>query len=179
MKNGRGPHPAKEHPMINLSAIESLVLSKVGSKLPESDVAPGNHPFDFVVRVSGVCCRGVDTEKTPTSRGLTKAAIGLFIQRSGLQRDLAIEILLGAMRDAAAMDEKAEEALMEVNGVKEATARFNAELKTLPKTPVKGAVRLRDVTVVSGGVLGDAFRPHEVASQDAEGEPVIPVISVG
>ena len=127
---------------ISLSDMQSLVLSKVGNKLEDADVAPGNVPFDFVVHIKGSLSRGEDTEKTPTSRALTLETMALFIHRMGIQREKALEILVDVMMDNVIREESTKEALMEVTGVKAAKERLATEMAKLPKTPVKGQVRL-------------------------------------
>lgn len=157
--------------------LKLTVLSKLPSKIKGTDIEPGRYPFDFTVRFSGTAERGADTVRTPTSRGLTLETMALFIRLCGFQRDHAIDLLVQAMRDNIERDEDQKAALLEISGVAEAKARIDAEMASLPKTPVRGAFRFVDINVEQVGVevLGDAGQDVQ---DPTAGDPEIPVISV-
>lgn len=163
--------------MTTLSAIQTVVLSKLEKQLPDATVPAGTHRFDFVVRVSGLATKAQDGEKKPTSRGLTLETLALFIQRAGIQREKALEILVDVMRDNIELGDDQKVALMEITGVKEAKDRLDREMEKLPKTKTSGAFKIKEISVEAFGaqIVGDTFVPHP-AAQKIEA-PVIPQIS--
>lgn len=170
--------------MTQLSAIQTVVLSKLEKAMPEGVTVPaGVHRFDFVVRVSGEATKAPDGEKKPTSRALTLETLALFIQRSGIQREKALEILVEVMRDNIILGDDQKVALMEVTGVKAAKERLDEEMEKLPKTKTAGAFKIKEISVEAFGaqVVGDTFVPHvekpKKAAKAKQADPVIPEIS--
>ena len=95
-----------------LSAIELLALGSLKAGSARDEVAPGNHPVDFTVRVHGTVKVGEDTEKAPTVRLPHLAVMALFIERMGFQRERAIQILFQCMQDAINLDKDSRETLL-------------------------------------------------------------------
>lgn len=112
----------------------------------------GTHTVDFTVRVQATLDKGADTMVKPTTSMPWLTVLALFIQRSGFQRDAAMDIIKAAMTDAVNMDGDAAKAIAKAAGVDDAKATFDAEvLSQLPKVPRQGAVKAKAVTVTVVG----------------------------
>ncbi len=146
---------------MTLSNLQVVVLSKIAGQLDKkADVAPGAHSFDFTVRVKGQATRGEDSEQKATCRALTMETLALFIQRAGMQREKALEILVDVMTDNIVRDASQQDALLKITGVKAAMVRLDAEMDKLPKTKKKGAfkfkgVEVTDCSAASAVIVGD------------------------
>ena len=131
--------------MSSINNTELLALSKsvkdAVTKATSEATSPGVYPVDFTVRISGTVQKGEDTFKVPTSRTPTLAAMALLIQRLGVQRERAVELLMSCVKDAIELGDDAEDQLMENTGVREMEARLRAEFAKLPPTKVNGAVK--------------------------------------
>ena len=133
--------------MSDLSNLQTVVLAKLNSRVEDLDVSPGAYEFDFCVRIQGRAVRAADTEATPTSRALTLETLALFIKRSGLQREAAINILMEVMRDSVQLGSDQKTALLEITGVAEARDRLAREMAKLPKVSRKGSFSFKEITV--------------------------------
>lgn len=164
--------------MIELSDIQTVVLSKLESKLPAATVPAGKHYFDFVVRITGEAVKSPDTKQKPTSRSLTLEMLALFIHRAGIQREKALEILVDVLRNNVQLGDDQKVALLEITGVKEAKDRLDEELSKLPKTPKAGAFSIKDIKIETFGakLVGDTFVPHAEKAKKTD-VPTIPEIS--
>lgn len=126
------------------TASSLLALSKATTSLAEARPAPGTYIVDEVVSVhiKGVLSISEDTEKTPTVSIPLKEVLALFIARSGATRESSISLLRECLADALKGGTKGEGA---VAAAAEIDAAFKEEVAaltaSLPKTPVKGAVR--------------------------------------
>lgn len=124
-----------------IAALDSL-LKGLGTQDAKGAIVPGHHSVDFTIRVSGSLTKAEDTTKKATSSIPWITAMALFVQRSGMQRDAAMDILLGAMVDALNLDKDAERELLKVSGVSDARELFEDRVTSkLPRTPVQGAVK--------------------------------------
>lgn len=89
-----------------------------------------------------------DTDKAPTSSIPMVAAMALLVRRMGLQRDDALRTLREVMQEALALKGDASSKLLAETGVLEAEEMIRSEvIAKLPRTPVKGAVKVEDVEV--------------------------------
>lgn len=153
--------------MIDLSDVQTVVLSKLGTELSKGvDVAPTGDtpvPFAFTVSVSGEYTRAEDTKKTPTSQSLTLEVLASILHDCGVVREHAIKAIVKATTEKISLGKDAKAALMQRTGVAEAMEKVKAAMEKLPKTPVKGAFKMDNVSVVSmsGVILGDSFKPHD------------------
>ena len=135
------------------SDLSVTVLSKIvpaaAEKAARDALTPGKFDVDFTVHVKGPVVIRQDTEKTPTVSIPLKEVLGLFIQRSGALRDANIALLRDCISDALAAkggDGGAKGAL--IGEFDEAFGKVVADfLSTLPKTPVKGAVDVKNISV--------------------------------
>lgn len=92
-----------------------------------------------------------DTDKAPTSSIPWLPTCALLLQRMGVQRDAALEILKDVMTEALDLGKDATKQLLEQSGVADMEKRLKAEvIEKLPRVPVKGAVTVKadDVRVV-------------------------------
>lgn len=84
-----------------------------------------------------------DTDKAPTSSIPWTAVTALLLQRMGVQRDGALDILRNVMNQALNLDKDATKTLMEEYDVKGMEKRLKEEvIAELPRVPVKGAVKV-------------------------------------
>lgn len=124
-----------------IAALDAL-LKDLNASDAKGRVAPGSHGVDFTIQVTGSITKFEDTTKKPTSSIPWLTTLALFVHRSGMQRDAAMEILKHAMVDALNLDKDAEKALLLVSGVADARNLFEEEvISKLPRTPVSGAVK--------------------------------------
>ena len=130
---------------MNMTASQVVALAKgikeAAVKAASDQLAPGVHEVSFLVRIEGALTKSEDTLKVPTCRTPWLAAFGLFLKRSGFQRDKAVRDLMECIREAIAMDESAAEALYAEVGIKEIEDQLKAEYAKLPKIRAAGQVR--------------------------------------
>jgi hypothetical protein len=132
--------------MTNLNDLTTLALSRAVStkedKAARDGVTAGTYEVDVTVRVRGTIEVLDDTEKTPTVSLPMKEVLALFIARSGCTREASIALLRECMTDALREGVKGEGA---VAAAADIDAQYKAAVKdmlaTLPKTPVRGAVK--------------------------------------
>ena len=114
------------------------------------EVGPGVHTnlvMDLTVRV-GEMRIGADTDKAPTCSIPLLPTLALMIKRMGFQREKALEVLTEVMTQAINLDKDATKALLAETGVADAEKLLKTEvIAKLPRTPVKGAVKVSDVEV--------------------------------
>lgn len=117
-------------------------------KSAKGNLTEGTHTVDFTVRVQATLDKGADTMVKPTTSMPWLTVLALFVQRSGFQRDAAMDMIRAAMTDAVNMDGDAAKALASAAGVDAAKELFDAEvLSQLPKVPRQGAVKAKAVNV--------------------------------
>lgn len=132
--------------MSTLTPLELLALSRVRSD--RDAVTPGVQAVDFTVHVSAEIVVGEDTEKIPTVSIPLKEVLALFIARAGVTRDASVALLRECMSIALALGPRGQGAIdsqIDIDEVfSEAVDKLTA---SLPRTPVRGQVRVRNLTV--------------------------------
>ena len=129
-----------------IAALDAL-LKDIDVSDAKGQIEPGSYDVDFTIRVIGGFKKLCDTTKKPSSSIPWITTLALFVHRSGMQRDKAMDILKHAMIDALNFDKDAEKEILKVSGVSDARDLLVDEvLSKLPRTPVKGAV-IGDVEV--------------------------------
>lgn len=127
---------------VQIAAIEAgLRTFEIGDA--KDRVTPGEHGFDFTVNFRGRLNKGNDYEKSPTTATPWLTVIGLFVRRSGIQRDKAMEYIRDAMIEAANVkgNKKAEKLLLEETGVGDAVETYKRDvIAKLPKTIAQGPI---------------------------------------
>lgn len=141
-------------PAITLDPIFSLALQHAMKKgldaKAREEVGPGVHNnlvMDLTVRVGEMRIAN-DTDKAPTCSIPMLPTLALLLKRMGFQRDKALEMLAEVMEEAINLDKDATKALLAETGVKEAQDLLKKNvIAKLPRTPVKGSVKVSDVEV--------------------------------
>lgn len=129
---------------MELTALQKLVLASVKTGDARDEVQPGVYDFDFTIRAKGTLSKGKDTEKTPTSSMPHITVLALMVRRMGIQRDAALAMLQECMTEALTMDVDAREKLLEAQPeIALAEQQVRKTLAALPKSPVKGAVKVQ------------------------------------
>jgi len=82
-----------------MNKITETALNKVMKSSKE--IAPGMYRVKTIVEVDAVIRKGEDYERAGTHKIPLKTALALFIQRTGLPGHKALDMLVGAMIDAA------------------------------------------------------------------------------
>ena len=136
-------------------ALNNLVAT-AAAKAARDELSVGTHSVDMMVHVTGTLTVGADTEKTPTVSIPVKEVLALFIARSGCTREASLALLKSCLSDALADSTKAVGA---IDNAVDIDAEFKAAVAgltaSLPKTPVKGAVKAKlTVTEVAERPLG-------------------------
>lgn len=91
------------------------------------------------LKVTGSVKKGADYERTPTVSIPHKLAMALFLEKSGITREVAAAMLVDAMTEALNLNEKGEEFVeAKLRDVDAAEARVAAMLGQLPKVVVNG-----------------------------------------
>ena len=106
-------------------------------------ITAGTHGFDFSLNFKGTLTKGDDYEKKPTTSTPWLTVIALFVRRSGIQRELAMQLIHDAMKEAIETkdDKKKSSLLMEETGVAEAKKAYEKEvLAKLKKTKCQGPI---------------------------------------
>lgn len=151
-------------PAITLDPIFSLALQHAMKKgldaKAREEVGPGVHNnlvMDLTVRVGEMRIAN-DTDKAPTCSIPMLPTLALLLKRMGFQRDKALEMLAEVMEEAINLDKDATKALLAETGVKEAQDLLKKNvIAKLPRTPVKGSVKVSDVEVdLKGMAVADA-----------------------
>ena len=129
-----------------LDSLTTLALAKsvkeATEKLARADVTVGTHPIDVVLHIKGSLVVAPDTEKKPTSSIPFKEVLALFIARSGCTRESAVSLLRSCLTDALNHGVTGEGAVEAAAAIDEVfKAEVAALTASLPKTPVKGAVK--------------------------------------
>lgn len=130
-------------------ALTSALKSAI-DKDARDQVGPGVHKdVEMTLTIkAGEVRIGQDTDKAPTVSIPLKAAMALLIKRMGFQREKAVETLRDVMQEALRLDKDAEKTILAEQGVADAEKMLKEEvLAKLPRTPVKGAVKVKDVTL--------------------------------
>lgn len=125
--------------------METLIakaLEKGAAKLAKRFApAVGKHEVNEIVcvRVHGTVTKHKDEEYTPTADIPLKAALALVLEKSGVTRDAAANLLVEAMTEALEAGEKAESAVQErLNDIDEAMERVQSAAAKLPEKTRKG-----------------------------------------
>ena len=130
-----------------MNKITETTLSKVMKSSKE--IAPGMYRVKATVEVDAVVRKGEDYERAGTHKIPLKTALALFIQRTGLPGHKALDMLVGAMIDAA-------------NGVDPdifltdtAEKKVKEALGQAPKSKCTGAVTIqeKDIKVLHDEVI--------------------------
>jgi len=142
---------------VQIAAIEAGLRSLEIGEAKER-IRPGDHGFDFNINIKGFLKKGEDYSKPPTTSTPWLAVIGLFVRRSGIQRELAMELIRDAMIEAsnAKGDKKAEKLLLEETGVGSAIEAYKKDvIAKLPKTICQGPITSTvNVTIIEDETEG-------------------------
>jgi hypothetical protein len=135
-------------PLFSL-ALQHAMKKGLDAKARE-EVGPGVHTnlvMDLTVRVGEIRV-APDTDKAPTCSIPLLPTLALMIKRMGFQREKALEVLRDVMEEAINLDKDATKALLSETGVADAEKTLKKEvISKLPRTPVKGAVKVSNVEV--------------------------------
>ncbi|UCG53598.1 MAG: hypothetical protein JSW58_08575 [Candidatus Latescibacterota bacterium] len=129
------------------SQTEMFVSKILGKKWkPEGfELYPGTYEVKARIQleVEGILQKVGDHEYTPTVDIPLKATLALLLQRMGIGREAAMEVLAECMSEAIEAGEKGAEFLKEkTKDVEIAMARVTATAKKLPKKTRKGALKV-------------------------------------
>lgn len=123
-----------------LAALDTA-LKADAVKTAKGALTPGQHAVDFTVRIQGVLKKGEDSMTDATTSIPWLTVLALFVQRSGFQRDAAMNLVKEAMIESLLLDTDAAKLLASVSGVAEAKSLFDAEVVAqMPKRPKQGTV---------------------------------------
>ena len=136
-------------------------LKKVFDGDARDKVAPDQTIEGMVLNLTlevGALTIGHDTDKAPTASIPLLPTLALMVRRMGVQRDAALALLKETMTEALTLDKDAMKRLLDDQGVAEAEQMVKNEvIATLPRTPVKKAVKAKDVALTLTGI---AQRPN-------------------
>lgn len=131
-------------------AISKAIAKKTADEAREN-LAPGTYQIDQTVRVTGTLTVAEDTEKTPTVSIPFKDVLVLFVQRAGITREASLELLRTCVTEALKKSDGGAAGCLDEHLEGVFSAAVADMLATLPKTPVKGAVKSK--LVVSEVIL--------------------------
>jgi hypothetical protein len=152
---------------IQLSDLAPATLAMLAKKLGDTakktrnTLPAGEYKVDEIVtlKLDGTVKVSADGDKAPTCSIPMLAAMALLVRRMGIQREAALDMLSEVMREALALtkDGAAGEAvsakLLADSGVADALEQIQTDVvANLPKTPVKGQVRV-DGTACAVGIV--------------------------
>jgi hypothetical protein len=133
----------------NLPAPTLALLGRVlmaATEKQRDELAPGKYAIDEIVtlKLEGTVKVGPNSDKASTSSIPLLPALALFVRRMGLQRGAALTMLCEVMTEALSLGEDAATELLAETGVADAEKMIRDEvIAKLPRTPVKGAVRVQ------------------------------------
>lgn len=122
-------------------AVTSLVKESA-QKTARAALDVGTHDVDITLRVVGTIDVASDTTRVPTVSIPLKEVLALFIARAGGTREGSIALLRGCMADALALGPEGVGAIADVVDIDAVyVEQVQAITASLPRTPVRGAVR--------------------------------------
>lgn len=129
-----------------MEAVTLVGLAKVlekSAKAQRDAVVPGKYAVDeeLTLHVKGAVAVAEDAAYTPTADIPLKAALALFLRYSGITGPAAMDALVRAMKEAAAMNDEALKAIREMADLDAAEKAVNDALGELPKKSRRGAVK--------------------------------------
>ena len=146
---------------VDLKSMDPVVLAALGKLFSDAakeqrDTVPvGDHDVSEIVTLQVTGCVSVspDTEKLPTSSIPMLPTLALLLKRMGVQRERAMELIREVMQEALELHKDATAKLLEETGVAECEKALKDEvIAKLPKTPVKGQVRVKGDVLVVGAM---------------------------
>ena len=91
---------------------------------------------------------GNDTDKAATCSIPLLPTVALLLGRLGVEGDAAKDLITEVMQEALTLGKDATEELLKESGVKAAQDALKKDvIAKLPRTPVKGTVKLKDVEI--------------------------------
>ena len=129
---------------MNLTPVEQMAVAKAVAekaiKEARMSLALGKSTVDFYVHVSGDLSVAADTEKTPTVAIPLYLTLAIALKKSGVQAERILSVIEESVTEAikagkSANDDMTVQAEAICDHIRERFA------ETLPKTPVKGAVK--------------------------------------
>lgn len=146
----------------DLNAVEVTALSKAIAagvvKAARDELAVGSHRVDLVVHVVGELFVAEDGVRVPTASIPVKEVLALMLARLGCTREAATKLLRECLTEALTHGVRGEDAIL-ASGQIDAVFREAVDelVKSLPPTPVRGAVKAQLVVerVSPGGPSAD------------------------
>jgi len=127
-------------------ALQQAIKKGVHIKDAREETKPGVYRgmvMDLTIEVDEMRV-APDTDKSPTTSIPLLPTCALLLQRMGVQRDAALDILKDVMTQALDMGKDATQHLLEETGVADMEKRLKTEvIDKLPRVPVKGAVTVK------------------------------------
>lgn len=129
---------------MNLNQIEKLAVAKAMAK-KEADEARdgigiGKQSVDFYLHVSGELSVAADTEKTPTVSIPLYATLAIALKKAGVQAENILALIESSVIEAIAKDQSMNDELSD--SIEKICDHLKTRFaETLPKTPVRGAVK--------------------------------------
>jgi hypothetical protein len=121
-------------------------------KAARAAIKPGEYPVSFTVNVSGILSVAEDTSKVPTVSVPWTAVVAALLHRMGATREHSVQILSEILPSVVG-DNGFASVITEAEVKEIGLIALDAIKGSLPKTPVKGAVKAD--LVVTPVVVGD------------------------
>jgi hypothetical protein len=139
-----------------MNNVEILALTRAindkAEKAARANVTPGEYPVSFTVNVSGILSVAEDTSKVPTVSVPWTAVVAALLHRMGATREHSVQILSEILPSVVG-DNGFASVITEAEVKEIGLIALDAIKGSLPKTPVKGAVKAD--LVVTPVVVGD------------------------
>ena len=127
---------------------------------PRDLAAPDQKVEGLVINLTlevGEMSIGHDTDKTPTTSIPMLPTLALLVKRMGATREAALTMLKEVMTEALSLGKDASAMLLLESGVAETEKAIKDEvIATLPRSPVKKTVKVKDTTLTITGVASRA-----------------------
>lgn len=133
-------------PAHSLLALSKLVTKKAADTA-RADLKPGTYHFDESLHITGTLTVAPDTEKTPTVSIPFRDVLVLFVQRAGITRERTLELLRDCVSEALKKSDGGAAGCLDEHLEAVFTSAVDEMLETLPKTSVKGAVKVAALCV--------------------------------
>lgn len=137
------------------SLIAKAIEKSAAKTAKKLDLKEGVYDVDetMTIRVTGQIKKGKDEDYTPTADIPVKATLALLLEKSGITRDAATNLLVESMTEALEAGEKAEGAVQErLNDIDEAMERVQSATAKLPDKTRKGKTTCKVSLEVLEGV---------------------------
>jgi len=129
-----------------MEAIIAMAIEAKIGELASGSIPVGKHTLDQVVilRLTGEVSKSADSEYTPTTSIPLKATMAILLEKCGITREAAADMLIEAMTEALECETEPEDSIVDrIKDLEKAEKRVQEITRALPPKVRAGAVRFK------------------------------------